>query len=377
VKEFIQDILGIAGISINGSNPWDIIVHHPKWYKNLAGNVDLALGESYMENWWDCQNLDQFFYRVIQMDIEKVILNHPRFWQYALKRKWFSQIPYLVNFQSKKRAMLVAKKHYDIGNDLYTAMLDKRMVYTCAYWEGANNLEEAQEKKLMLCCQKLDLKSGMRVLDIGCGWGSFAKYAAERHNVSVVGVSISKEQIDMGTKLCSGLPVTLRMQDYRDLLKNGEKFDRVVSLGMFEHVGYRNYPIYFDIVSHCLKENGLFLLQTIGSNVSDTTIGAWINKYIFPNGQLPSIAQIGRAIEHKFVMEDWHNFGVFYDKTLLAWHHNFNQQWDNLKSRYDERFRRMWNYYLLSCAGAFRGRMNQLWQIVLSKKGLEKGYQRT
>jgi len=264
--------------------------------------------------------------------------------------------------------MVVAKKHYDLGNDLYMAMLDEKMIYTCAYWDGAQNLDEAQEKKLELCCRKLGLMPGMKVLDIGCGWGGFAKYAAERYDVSVVGVSISKEQIEMGQQRCQRLPVTLRLQDYRDLLNQDEKFDRIVSLGMFEHVGYKNYRTYFNVVSHCLKDNGLFLLQTIGANVSDTTTSSWMHKYIFPNGQLPSIAQIGAAVENIFVMEDWHNFGAYYDKTLMAWHHNFNAHWDDLKSTYDERFRRMWNYYLLSCAGGFRGRMNQLWQIVLSKK---------
>ena len=270
-----------------------------------------------------------------------------------------------------KGPIRIGEHHYDKGNDLYKAMLDKRLTYTCGYWKKAKTLDQAQEAKLDLVCKKLNLKPGQKILDIGCGWGSFAKYAAEKYKVKVVGITVSKEQIAFAKKLCKGLPIEIRLQDYRDIR---EKFDHIVSLGMFEHVGVKNYRKYMKVVHRCLKDDGLFLLHTIGRNKSLTTSDPWAEKYIFPNSMLPSIKQIGESIEELFVMEDWHNFGTDYDKTLMAWFTNFRKNWNKIKKNYDERFYRMWKYYLLASAGLFRARKGQLWQIVLSKKGVPKGY---
>jgi cyclopropane-fatty-acyl-phospholipid synthase len=265
----------------------------------------------------------------------------------------------------------VGEKHYDIGNQLFIKMLDKRMAYSCGYWKHAHNLNEAQEAKMELICQKIGLKPGMKVLDIGCGWGSFAKYAAEKYAVEVVGITISKNQLELAQNLCQGLPITLRLQDYRNL---NESFDRIVSIGQMEHVGYKNYKTYFDVVHKCLADDGIFLLHTIGSNKPVHKADPWFEKYIFPNGMLPAISQLSSAFENKFIMEDWHNFGIYYDKTLMAWYENFNTHWDEIKQDYDDRFYRMWKYYLLACAGAFRARSIQLWQIVFSKNGIPGGY---
>jgi len=269
------------------------------------------------------------------------------------------------------RAYRNGQAHYDIGNALYERMLYRRRTYTCGYWETAHTLDEAQEAKLDLACRKLELKAGMRVLDIGCGWGSWAKYAAENYGVEVVGITVSKAQAELGREMCAGLPVEIRLQDYREV---NEKFDAIVSLGMFEHVGYKNYRRYMEIVHRCLRGDGLFLLHTIGGNRSVTSIDPWTDKYIFPNSMIPSITQIGAAIENLFVMEDWHNFSADYDHTLMAWHENFERHWDALKPDYDETFHAMWRYYLLACAGTFRARENQLWQIVFSKRGVSGGY---
>jgi cyclopropane-fatty-acyl-phospholipid synthase len=247
------------------------------------------------------------------------------------------------------------------------------MNYSCAYWKDADNLDKAQENKLELICRKLYLKPGMRVLDIGCGWGAFGKYAAEKYNVEVTGITVSNKQLELGKNLVSGLPVELRLMDYRDI---NEKYDRIVSVGMIEHVGYKNYRIYFEIANRCLSDDGIFLLHTIGNIKSEKTIDPWTDRYIFPNGMLPSIAQLGGAMENLFIMEDWHSFGADYDKTLMAWYDNFSKNWDNIKDKYSERFFRMWKYFLISAAGSFRTRRtNQLWQIVLSKKGVKGGYQ--
>jgi len=377
VKTTVQGLLHSAGISINGEHPWDIVVHNDKFYKRLLSNPELSLAETYMEGLWDCVRLDQFFSKLLSVRLDVKIRNNPRFWLLYLRHRLSAMAFRIFNFQTQEKSFEVGHKHYDIGNDLYQAMLDKRMVYTCAYWEnGASNLDEAQEEKLHLTCQKLDLKPGMTVLDIGCGFGSFAKFAAEHYGVTVTGNTISRQQYEYAKKSCSELPVEIRFQDYRDLLQDQKKYDRIVSLGMFEHVGYKNYATYMKVASHCLKEDGIFLLHTIGGNASQVTCSSqFINQYIFPNGNIPSIAQIGKSIERKFVMEDWHNFGVNYDKTLMAWHHNFNRHWDSqLRENYDERFRRMWNYYLLSCAASFRTRQNQLWQLVLTTKGLSQGF---
>ncbi len=364
LENTLAKILSLAGVKVNGNNPWDIRVHNEKFYRRVLTQGSLGLGESYMDEWWDCQKLDEFFYRILRSQIEsKVKQNWRLLFKVLLAR--------ISNRQSKRRAFQIGEKHYDLANELFKNMLDQRMVYSCAYWRDAHRLDEAQENKLDLICQKLVLQPGMTVLDIGCGWGSFAKYAAEKYKVRVTGITVSREQVAFGKTLCKGLPVEIRLQDYRDV---SDKFDHIVSLGMVEHVGYKNYRAYMEVVHRCLKGDGLFLLHTIGGNKSVTSVDPWIDKYIFPGGMLPSIKQIGSAIEGLFVMEDWHNFSADYDKTLMAWHRNFDKNWPERKSNYDERFYRMWEYYLLSCAGSFRARRNQLWQIVLSKEGVPGGY---
>ncbi len=363
-KELATHLLSLADIIVNGNRPWDIQVHNDRLYTRVFAKGSLGLGQAYMDGWWDCQQLDEFFNKILTVDLPNKLRPSPTLLWHMLKAQ-------LYNLQHARRAYQVGEHHYDLGNDLYESMLDKRLVYTCGYWKDTHNLDDAQEAKLDLVCRKIGLKPGMHVLDVGCGWGSFAKYAAEHYGVSVVGVTISAEQVALGNKLCKGLPVEIRLQDYREV---NEPFDHIVSLGMFEHVGYKNYSTYMHIINRCLKDDGLFLLHTIGGNRSCTAGDPWLEKYIFPNSMLPSIKQIAAAGEGLFVMEDWHNFSAFYEKTLLAWYANFNKSWNTLKSNYSERFYRMWSYYLLSCAGAFRARYCQLWQIVLSKKGVSGGY---
>jgi cyclopropane-fatty-acyl-phospholipid synthase len=318
-----------------------------------------------MDCWWDCQSIDQLFYKITSAQLDKEAYKNISMLLPYLHAK-------LTNMQRKSKAFEVGEHHYDAGNDLYEAMLDKRLTYTCGYWKNAKTLDQAQEAKLDLVCRKLMLKPGMTVLDIGCGWGSFAKFAAEKYKVKVVGITVSKEQVALGMKLCKGLPVEIRLQDYRDL---NDKFDRIVSLGMFEHVGPKNYRTYMEIAQRCLKDDGLFLLHTIGSSTTSHAGDPWFSKYIFPNGRIPSIKQISTSLEGLFVMEDWHNFGAYYDPTLMAWFKNFDKAWPKLQKKYGDRFYRMWKYYLLSCAGSFRSRARlQLWQVVLSKRGVPGGY---
>lgn len=365
IKKFIGELLLSAGVSPNGSEVWDIQIHNEDFYTRVFNKGSLGLGESYMEGWWDCPSLDQFFDRILTADLERQLLLNKWLWPKLLLLK-------SLNFQTKKGALAVGVKHYDLGNDLFQSMLDQRMNYTCGYWANARDLDAAQLNKLELTCQKLMLKPGMRVLDIGCGFGALAKYAAENYGVHVVGITISKEQCQYAQQNCAGLPVEIRFQDYRDVQ---ETFDRIVSLGMFEHVGYLNYRTYMQKICDCLHEDGLFLLHTIGSRTTNTTYDPWINKYIFPNGILPSMLQISQASEGLLIMENWANFGAYYDNTLMAWEANFERNWVHLKTQYDETFYRMWRYYLLACAGSFRARCTQLWQVVFSKQGVRGGYQ--
>ncbi len=362
-KKRIEALLEGSGITINGDAPYDVKVNNEDLYKRILSQGTLGLGEAYMDGWWDSENLDEVIARALKIDFGEKIKN------------WKLIFPFFVavlsNVGRKSRAFNIGEKHYDAGNDLYEKMLGERLVYTCGYWKNAENLDEAQEHKLDLVCKKLGFKPGMRVLDIGCGWGSFAKFAAEKYEVEVVGITVSKNQAELARKLCEGLPVEIRLQDYRDI---DEEFDRVVSLGMFEHVGYKNYKTYMKVVRKCLSDDGLFLLHTIGGNASVVSGDPWMEKYIFPGGMLPSIKQIGESFENIFVMEDWHNFGYDYYTTLMAWYRNFDNNWDEIKDNYDERFYRMWKFYLLFCAGAFKARHTQLWQIVLSKDGVEGGY---
>ena len=364
LKSSLNELLASAQISINGKNPWDIIVNNDEFYSKVFSSGSLGAGEAYVEKLWDCKQLDEFFTRVLESNIEKKIKTN-----WKLVTEIF--LAKIFNKQTQALAFDNGQKHYDLGNDIFINMLDKRLTYTCGYWKNAANLDEAQEHKLDMTCRKLSLHSGMKVLDIGCGWGSFAKFAAEKYSVHVTGITVSEQQIELGRKMCAGMPIELKLMDYRDL---NEKYDAIVSIGMFEHVGYKNYRKYMQIVQKCLKDEGLFLLHTIGNSTSLTSTDPWMNKYIFPGSMLPSIQQIGKAIDGLFVLEDCHNFGADYDKTLVAWHNNFVSNWDNLKDKYDEKFFRMWKYYLLMCAGAFRARKNQLWQMVFSKNGVPGGY---
>ncbi|MBE0438703.1 MAG: cyclopropane fatty acyl phospholipid synthase [Gammaproteobacteria bacterium] len=364
-NQMITDLLSKADIDIGGDKPWDIHIYSSELGRRILAEGNLGLGEAYIDGDWEAPQLDQFFHKVISAGLEKKV-KPVRLAGQVLKAK-------LLNRQSLKRAWQVGEQHYDIGNDFYEAMLDKRMTYTCGFWANASNLDEAQEHKLDMICRKLDLKPGQRVLDIGCGWGSFMSYAAENYGVECVGLTISKEQAELGKEKFQHLPIEFRLQDYRTF---NEQFDHIVSIGMFEHVGPKNYRTYFEMVNRCLKQDGLFLLHTIGKNHRRGGVDPWIDKYIFPNGELPAISHIGNAIEDLFVVEDLHNFGADYDTTLMAWYENFEAAWPRFKEEMGERFYRMWRYYLLSCAGAFRARDIQLWQWVLSRDGVAGGYRR-
>ncbi len=362
-RRHVEALLEEADVQIGGNRPWDIQVKDPRFFRRVLADGSLGLGESYMDGWWECERIDELVFRLFRSGIADRV------------RSWWDILAHLqaklLNLQNLKRAFQIGERHYDIGNDLYEAMLDRLMVYSCGYWKGVATLDEAQEAKLDLIARKLQLEPGMRVLDIGCGWGGAAKFMAERYRVEVYGVTVSKEQCRYAREFCRGLPVEIELKDYREITG---RFDRGFSIGMFEHVGYKNYRTYMEVVRRVLPEEGLFLLHTIGNNLSQTGGDPWVTKYIFPNSMVPSIKQLGAAMEGLLIVEDWQNFGPDYDKTLLAWHANFERNWPELKKRYDERFRRMWRFYLLGFAGCFRARRLQLWQIVLTPGGRFERY---
>lgn len=362
----LRELAKQCDVRFNGSNPWDIQVHHRDVYSQILTKGSLGFGESYMDGLWDCERMDELFYRIMRANIEEHLVGVGKFALIlqSLRHRFF-------NLQTVKRAYQVGEQHYDIGNDVFEAMLDSTMSYSCGFWQKADTLEQAQLDKLDLICKKLQLKPGEKLLEIGCGWGGLARHAAEYYGVEVLGITISQEQQKLAQQLCKGLPVEIRLTDYRDL--EGE-FDKIVSVGMFEHVGEKNYPIYFDTVNRLLKKDGLFLLHTIGIYKTIHRVDPWIDKYIFRNGKLPSAEQIADVLNKRMVIEDWHNFGQDYALTLMAWWDRFEAAWPILSEKYDQRFYRMWKYYLMSCAGFFKSRQGQLWQIVLTKRDRTETY---
>jgi cyclopropane-fatty-acyl-phospholipid synthase len=367
IRKRVLSLLDGAGIHPGGGAPADPVVHDERFFARVLSQGSLGLGESYMDGWWDVESLDGMIVKLLRARLDERV--------HGIASRFDDLRAWLLNLQTARRAGEVGRRHYDIGNDLFQKMLGRRMVYSCGYWREADDLDAAQEAKLDLVCRKLGLRPGMRVLDIGCGWGEALEFAARRYGISGVGVTISREQADHARRLCAGLPVEIRLQDYREL---HERFDRVFSIGMFEHVGVRNYRVYFEVARRCLLDDpatggGLFLLHCIGSNRSQRHTDPWIGRYIFPNSMLPSAAQIAESLEGQFVIEDWHGFGTDYDRTLQAWRSNIDASWDTLPG-YDERFRRMWHFYLAASMATFRTRRAQLWQLVLSPRGVPGGY---
>lgn len=362
-RQKVSSLLRAADIEIGGDRSWDIKIHDDRLFRRVLAEGTLGAGEAYMDGWWDVEQPDEFFTRLLSARIDRELRTPSMLLQVLLSK--------FGNRQSRRRSQQVADQHYNLSNRLYEAMLGPTMQYTCAYYgrEGEEaTLDDAQRAKLSLVARKLHLEPGMRVLELGGGFGELSRYLAAEHGCEVFSYNISRQQVEYARVLCKGLPVEIRQQDYRDAANESGDFDRVVSVGLMEHVGPKNYRGFFELAKSRLKAGGLALVHTIGGNASRSTADPWITRYIFPGGVIPSEAQLTRAKEGQFVLEDWHNFGPDYDRTLMGWHDNFMSAWPELKEieGLDERFYRMWRYYLLSCAAAFRSRGLNLWQLVLS-----------
>lgn len=365
-ETFVKKLLGEIDVKIDGPNSWDIQVHDTRLYDRLVAGGSLAFGESYMAGAWDCRALDELFYRVVDARLDRKV---PR----NIGTVLLNLNARVRNLQDPNKVWRAADVHYDLPVKIFEATFDSRLTGSCGYWATANDLDAAQDAKLDLICRKLGLQSarGKRVLDIGCGWGAFMGFAAQRYGVNCVGVTVSKEQVKYASERYKRLPVDFRLQDYREF---DEPVDYIASMGMFEHVGPKNYRTYFERARHCLKEDGLFVLHTIWANDPAVHIDPWLDKYIFPNGVLPTLDQITKAAEGLFVVEDVHNFGAYYDRTLMAWNEKFQSHRPMLEVDLGKSFCRMWEYYLLCCAGGFRSRGISVGQLVLSPRGVRGVY---
>lgn len=362
-KKLCLTILSEAGVPVNSPEPWSIHVKNERLWDRVVSQHELGLGESYVDGWWECQSVDQMLTKLLTVKAAARLTPSLSVVFSALKSN-------ILNMQTKARAAENAKHHYNIGNNLYERMLDSEMAYSCGYWKEAKNLDQAQLSKFDLICRKLKLEKGMTLLDIGSGWGGFLRYAVKNYGVHATGISPADQQILLAKERSSGLNIDFYQMDYRDFTG---RFDRVVSVGMMEHVGPKNFRDFFEKCDELLAPNGIMLHHLISGTRAQNKTDGFFNRYIFPGGVIPSPSQITKAAEGLFILEDVHNFGLDYDKTLMAWHKNINKRWEEIPE-YDMRFKRMWNYYLLASAAGFRSRGLNLNQYVFRKEGILEPY---
>ncbi len=361
----LKGLLKGTGITINGSNPWDIKINYnyivPLYYRIIRYH-SLGLGEAYMDKWWTCESPEDFYTKLLQSNKEKELKNLRTFMAFLKS--------YFFNLQSGKGSHSVIEKHYNLPVKVYESFLDNYNQYTCGYFKNTEDANIAQIKKMDLICKKLQLKETDTLLDIGCGWGGFAKYAAETCHCNVVGITLSEEQAKYARNFTKGLPVEIIVKNYKELKTLGKgSFNKVSCIGMIEHVGYKNYRKFMKLVNYILSDNGIFLLHTISSPISNIDTDPFIGKYIFPNSMIPSGHQILKSVDHLFDINDLHDFGSnHYEKTLMFWLDKFKKNFKSIESNvFDKRFYRMFETYFAMSIASFRTEKNLLYQYVFSK----------
>jgi len=367
-KRIVVDLLGRAGVGTDGREPWDLHVLDDRFYGRLIAQGSLGFGDSYVDGWWQCPRIDELIHRVLSYDLEADVGTGWGVRLQLLKAK-------LLNLQAPSRAPEVAA-HYDLGNEFFERVLGKTVMYSCAYWRRAGDLDAAQTDKIDLVAQKLEVATGEHVLDLGCGWGAIAEHLARTRGCRVTAVTISPAQAAYVRQRCAGLPVEVIEADYRDArVVAAGPYDKVACVGMMEHVGRKNYRGFLALCARLVKPEGLCLVHTIGTSVTTDVTDPWIERRIFPGSVLPSVVDVARAAEGQLTLEDWHSLGADYDRTLVAWHDNFAGYVASGELQRGERFNRTWRYYLLSFAGCFRTRRSiQLWQMVFAPVGRKGGH---
>lgn len=350
----------------------EITVHNPEVFARLIREGDLGFADAYLEGWWSTPDL-QAFMDVINADNDDV---YDSFGGMMLVRLW-ERLRHWMNRNTKEQAKKNISYHYDLGNDFYRLWLDDTMTYSSAIFDsGQESLEAAQTAKYRSMVDQMGAQPGDHVLEIGCGWGGFAEYAAGERGLKVTGLTISKEQRDFAIERMAraGLSdkVEIKLQDYRD-----EKglYDGIASIEMFEAVGEKYWPVYFDTVRDRLKPGKSATLQII--TIEDKRFEVYrkgvdfIQKYIFPGGMLPSPSVLRAEVEKAGLMvRKSIEFGESYSQTLRRWHDTFNERWSEVSLLgFDDRFRRMWNFYLTSCAAGFHAGCIDVTQITVTKPG--------
>ena len=348
----------------------EIVIHHPDVFSRLIREGDLGFCDSYLDGWWSSPDL-QAFMDLVHDQQESVYDGFPG---QSLVRA-MEKFRFWLQSNTKRQARKNISYHYDLGNDFYGLWLDDTMTYSSAIFKsGQEDLETAQIEKYKSMVDRMGVKPGDHVLEIGCGWGGFAEYAAKERGLKVTGLTISKEQLAYAQKRIAdaGLSdqVTLKLQDYRD--ETGV-YDGIASIEMFEAVGEKYWPTYFKTVHNCLKPGASATLQII--LIEDKRWDTYrkgvdfIQKYIFPGGMLPSPRVLRNQVEQAGLKVcDTFEFGQSYSQTLRRWHETFNERWDQVASHgFDERFRRMWNFYLTACAGSFKGGICDVTQMTIER----------
>jgi cyclopropane-fatty-acyl-phospholipid synthase len=356
-RPLVAAVLRTAGIHLGGDQPWDVQVTDPRFYSSVLLRGSLGFGESYMRGWWHVEDLEEVAYRLSRAGLHWVARALPPH-LVALAAASFS------NRQTRTDSVNLVDRHYNLGNDLFRGFLGRSMVYSCAYFDDTESLDRAQELKLDLICRRLGLKAGERLLDIGGGWGEFARHAALHYGCHVTSINIADEQIRHARERCAGLPVEIVKCDYRDLRGS---FDKVAVIAMLTHVGHSNYRRFMTIVHDCLATGGRVLVETLGSRISKVNCEPWTNRYIFPGGVVPSLRQIDRAADGLLARTEVTEFGHHYVPTLRSWNANLHASWPQLAGRYPETTRLMLGYFFLTVAGAFRAGHLKYWHVQLQK----------
>ncbi len=384
-----------------GINDNEFKVTNTNFYKRFYGGGDLSLiiGESYMDEEWESNDLENFFRKIMKMNLKNYNkLLFPLFNDYPLEtaKLMFKTVNHEVNTyvkdtfknnQSIKLSKIVGEQHYDIPDILYEYMLDSQRQYTCGYWKSdTNTLEQAQQNKINLLIDKMQIPENtkMNILDIGCGWGGLTDAISNRYpKCRIEGISISKEQIQFANNTYANKNKNLKYYycDYRDLLNKNKKYDRIISVGMFEHVGIKNYNTFFNVCENILTDDGIFVLHTITIPNSGTYLtgqrkyscNVWMDTYIFPGGSIPMTEDVLSSSQSQRLMyHHIQNLSISYAKTLKEWYNNFTFNWKQIKKTnpefFTKKFYKMWEFYLLSCMVRFEKKQMQLSQFVFTNK---------